>query len=459
MPSNYILAATAALLSFFTPLVVSADLPRVGKAVVTVYWETKAETPDNEQQPKPSWFKVEPGTALLLREIQQQNSMPVQESKMFIPLASRGSRGSGFLLKGTRKVVTVLDREARAAATSLIVRDKNGTHKVNLVAWDPGSDVTVLELVTDKDDAVTGQGEGLEIADKEAVWGDALSTVYTQRESVPIVSKGIATTAPHYLSGPGAFVIETDISATPGSIGAPVLDSRENVVGIVKAIRSTDGTRGPAIVISNPIINRMLKFVKNGSKGALPKPLLGVALAPADPNGSTSGARVAKVIEDSTAEKAGIMPDDIITAVNGQDVVRFEDVIGIVSQFMPGDQLELEIVRDGEARERKMFLESRPAVSYQAGEQVELIKAQTDLRFDTLIMQNPQLAERLTAEQKKAVVEVLQNAQQTSAAPFTAAREMRVMAIPQDVNQKLDTLSKRIDRLTQVVEKLSESLK
>lgn len=56
---------------------------------------------------------------------------------------------------------------------------------------------------------------------------------------------------------------------------------------------------------------------------------------------------VASVMEGSAAEKAGILPGDRVTAIDGSAVTRFEDISAIVS-IHPGDPVRIDIERNGD---------------------------------------------------------------------------------------------------------------
>jgi membrane-associated protease RseP (regulator of RpoE activity) len=63
-----------------------------------------------------------------------------------------------------------------------------------------------------------------------------------------------------------------------------------------------------------------------------------------------AGAMVSKVESGSPAEKAGIRVGDIVTSVDGQEVQSSWDVMFKVRRFDDGDQVPIEIWRDGKAQ-------------------------------------------------------------------------------------------------------------
>lgn len=72
-----------------------------------------------------------------------------------------------------------------------------------------------------------------------------------------------------------------------------------------------------------------------------------------------SGARVSGVKAGGPADRAGLEPDDIITAVDGRDI---EDAVDGVERFRmkkPGDLVRLSVVRDGDERSIRMTIGSK----------------------------------------------------------------------------------------------------
>lgn len=72
------------------------------------------------------------------------------------------------------------------------------------------------------------------------------------------------------------------------------------------------------------------------------------------------GAIINEVVEDSPAEEAGLQEDDIIVSVDGDRVRDDDDLIDMVSDRDPGDDIKLTIFRDGKETEIEATLGRRP---------------------------------------------------------------------------------------------------
>jgi S1-C subfamily serine protease len=67
------------------------------------------------------------------------------------------------------------------------------------------------------------------------------------------------------------------------------------------------------------------------------------------------------VVADSPAAEAGLQDGDIITAVDGLAVDRANPLDLQVLRYAPGDQLTLDVLRDGETVQLPVTLGTRPA--------------------------------------------------------------------------------------------------
>ncbi|MEJ7752426.1 MAG: PDZ domain-containing protein, partial [Candidatus Limnocylindrales bacterium] len=74
------------------------------------------------------------------------------------------------------------------------------------------------------------------------------------------------------------------------------------------------------------------------------------------PRGSTGPA----VIADSPADEAGLREGDIITAIDGERIDTAQGLDQILTQYAPGDELSLDVLREGETLELEIELGTRP---------------------------------------------------------------------------------------------------
>ncbi|MDW8104845.1 MAG: trypsin-like peptidase domain-containing protein [Armatimonadota bacterium] len=172
-----------------------------------------------------------------------------------------------------------------------------------------------------------------------------------------------------------------------GSSGAPVVNSRGEVVGVIVASiapgtlfrpPSTEenrrfgtalpmlgtslemsllGTTGGALAVP---INDVKAVLDEMRAGRLRRPFLGVM--PADRDG-VEGAEVVRVVPNSPAARAGIRLGDVILSLNNVPVRRAADVTSLLRRLKPGDRIQVEILRGSQRLRLSVTLGERQALS------------------------------------------------------------------------------------------------
>lgn len=142
--------------------------------------------------------------------------------------------------------------------------------------------------------------------------------------------------------GPDLAMLKIDAPNLPALIPVEWGDAKKLEVGQWVA---TPGTSDEPVAVGVISVGRRKIPGRNG--------FLGVSLGDAEDakNGGGGGAKIAQVLPDSAAEKAGLQVDDIITAVNGTPTKNRVDLIMLVRDFHPGDVVKLSIKRGDKSLE------------------------------------------------------------------------------------------------------------
>ncbi|MBN2148201.1 MAG: trypsin-like peptidase domain-containing protein [Anaerolineales bacterium] len=178
--------------------------------------------------------------------------------------------------------------------------------------------------------------------------------------------------------------IQTDAAINPGNSGGPLLNMRGEVIGVNAQIETGGEGRsnlGVGFAIPVSIVERVIPSLIENGKYAWP--WLGVigndvtpALVQAMNLPLERGAYLIQIVEDGPAEKAGLqgatenvtingrsisIGGDVITAIDGQPVNTFDDLlIYIALQTIPGQEVTLTILRDGNYQDITLNLQPRP---------------------------------------------------------------------------------------------------
>jgi serine protease Do len=163
--------------------------------------------------------------------------------------------------------------------------------------------------------------------------------------------------------------IQTDAAVNPGNSGGPLFNVRGEVIGINSQIFS-DGGGYIGISFAIPIntaADTANQIIKNGkvSRGRIgiemEQQAITDELAESLGLGKTPGVMIAKVEKDAPADKAGILPKDIIRKVNGQAVKGNIDVVRSISSRSPGSKVTLTIWRKGTEKEFVVTVAEAPS--------------------------------------------------------------------------------------------------
>lgn len=204
-------------------------------------------------------------------------------------------------------------------------------------------------------------------------------------------------------------LIQTDAAINPGNSGGPLVNLNGEVVGINVAIFSTTGGYqglGFAIPVNSAkrIISRLIegKKVSYGWLGITVQDLnedLAKYFNLVDKN----GVLVAKVLEDSPAQKAGIKESDVIKDFDGKPVNSTRELITIVSKTEVGRKVKMTLIRDKKPVPVEVVVGERPQ---DLGETEEegAVKPAGGWRGLEVEEITPEISRRFNLEEKKGVV-------------------------------------------------------
>jgi serine protease Do len=166
--------------------------------------------------------------------------------------------------------------------------------------------------------------------------------------------------------------IQTDAAINPGNSGGALVNTRGELVGINTAIFSTSGGyQGIGFAIPSNMARAVMESLIK--KGKVIRGWLGVMIQPITHELAKQfqlkeerGALVADVIEDSPAEKAGIMRGDVIIEFNDKKVDEPYTLRNIVANTPPGEMVEVKVIRNGEVKTFTVTIGELPSEAQKA---------------------------------------------------------------------------------------------
>ncbi|MCF2532922.1 S1C family serine protease [Yinghuangia soli] len=295
--------------------------------------------------------------------------------------ASKGGKqatGTGFVLDGNGFILTNNHVVADAADGGQIRVVFNGGEMVEgrVVGRDAGYDLAVVRV-----ENVRGLAP-LALGDSDTVQvGDPVIAIGAPYNLEGTVTSGIISAKDRAVSagGSGADVsyisaLQTDAPINPGNSGGPLIDASGRVIGVNSAIRSAgeggdsepfgseQGVGSIGLGFAIPINQAKRVAQQLIDRGKAVHPVMGVSL---DVKYTGPGARVSDkdnegqppVRPGGPADRAGLKPGDVVTAIDGKRVDDAEELIVAVRSKAPGDQVALTVQRDGKDVELKLTLE------------------------------------------------------------------------------------------------------
>jgi S1-C subfamily serine protease len=250
--------------------------------------------------------------------------------------------GDGFLLTNAHVV-------GRASGGTALFSDGTSS-PFTVVGVDPLSDLAVVRAGTGAPSpAVLGEAEDLVVGQLVVAVGSPLGLAGS-------VTAGVVSALGRSLptrSGSAVRLIEdviqTDASLNPGNSGGALADARARVVGINTAVAGIGlGLAVPINATTRKIIAALMQ------DGRVRRAYLGIVAAPTplpawlhDRVGRKEGLRVAELVPDGPAARAGLRVGDVLVSAAGSPVTTAQDLQRLMFAEAIGKTLEITVLRNG----------------------------------------------------------------------------------------------------------------
>lgn len=259
------------------------------------------------------------------------------------------SAGSGVIVDaGAGYVLT--NAHVVEAATEIAVMLTDGRRlEARVIGVDPETDIALLEVDAKGLTAMPlGDSDILRVGDFVIAVGNPFGLGQT-------VTSGIISALGRSGINPEGYedFIQTDASINPGNSGGALVTFDGKLVGINTAIIAPTGGNvgiGFAVPINmvSEVMDQLIEFgqVRRGRLGVMIQDLT-PELAEALGINTASGAIISFVEEGTPAEKAGLLPGDVVIGVNGEQVEGASDLRNMVGLAPLGGTLEMTVLREG----------------------------------------------------------------------------------------------------------------
>ncbi len=260
-------------------------------------------------------------------------------------------QGSGFIVSSDGIILTNGHVVHDAQEVIVKLTDRREFH-AKVLGADPQTDIAVLKIdAKDLPVVVLAKTNAVKVGE----WVLAIGSPFGFENSV---TAGVVSAKGRSLPDESAVpFIQTDVAINPGNSGGPLFNAHGEVVGINSQIYSrSGGYQGVSFAIPIDIATRVQSQIV--ATGKVEHARLGVGVQDVNQAFANSfkletpeGALVSMVEKGSPADKAGLLPGDVIRQVDGQPIVSSGDLPAIIGMDAPGAKITLGIWRQGAAKE------------------------------------------------------------------------------------------------------------
>ncbi|MGB9403917.1 MAG: DegQ family serine endoprotease [Candidatus Acidiferrales bacterium] len=354
-------------------------------AVVSIYSSKVVKAPTSDQmQP---FFNDPMFRQFFGDQFGQQSQHPHSEREQ--------SLGSGVIVSPDGYLLTNNHVVEGATDIKVALTDRR-EFTAKVIGTDPKTDIALLKIdATNLPTLALGDSSKIEVGDVVFAIGDPFGVGETATMGiVSAKNRGFNSQIEDYED-----FIQTDAAINHGNSGGALIDLHGDLVGINTAILPGNGGGNQGIGFAIPINMAHIVMDQLAAHGKVVRGYLGIHIESVTPAlqksfglPNANGALVGDVTADGPSGKAGLKRGDVITELNGQNIVDSNDLRLRVSETAPGTPVQLKVIRDGQPKNVSVTLGALPEKDEQAPATENKGSALDGVQVQTL---TPEIAQEL----------------------------------------------------------------
>jgi len=276
------------------------------------------------------------------------------------------STGSGFVYKIDEKYGYIMTNEhvVSGASELSVVMTNQKEVKATKLGGDEYLDIAVLRIPVKEvlKVATIGSTEDLKLGDTIFTIGSPVGEEYYNTVTSGIISgiDRLVTVSVNSQSDWIMKVSQVDAAINPGNSGGPLMNSNGEVIGVNSMKLVDDSIEGMGFSIK--IEDAMAHVNELEQSKKIERPMLGISLLNASdtrslsgygisiPKNVTSGVVVVSVVSGSGASKSGLERGDVITKIDGEEVINAAYLKYVLYKYNVGDKITVTYNRDGKEK-------------------------------------------------------------------------------------------------------------
>jgi len=277
----------------------------------------------------------------------------------------RMGAGSGVIISSDGYIVTnnhVVDFASENGITVFTTDKKK--YKGKVIGTDPLTDLAVIKIEAQNlQPAHLGNMDDIRIGELVIAVGNPMGLNSTVTQGI-ISAIGRGKLSPNSSEKSIENYVQTDAAINPGNSGGGLFNSEGSLIGINTLIASQTGSYiGYGFAIPVDLVKAVAEDLIDNGK--INRGLIGVMISNVDEVFAKKlgmkevyGALVQEIVKDGAAEKADILPMDVITELNGKKINTSNELQGFLALYRAGEKVNLKIIRDGKEIERTVTLKA-----------------------------------------------------------------------------------------------------
>lgn len=269
----------------------------------------------------------------------------------------REGLGSGVIVSQDGYILT--NNHVVENADEIMVDLSNGeSYEGEIIGRDPRTDIAVVKIEAENLEAIEiGNSDNVRVGEMVLAIGSPLGDYLANSVSMGIISAKERTINIIDQGAGYESFLQTDAAINRGNSGGALVNMNGELIGINSAIASqTGGSIGIGFAVPSNLARDVMKSLIED--GEVERAYLGIfgddinrPLARALGLENSRGIIVNNVEEGTPADEAGLQQGDVIKSLNGNAIESYASFRTAIATSDPGDEITLEIIRDGETRE------------------------------------------------------------------------------------------------------------
>ncbi len=271
----------------------------------------------------------------------------------------------GYIVTNAHVIYDSTSGYGAAKSVEVQMHDGETTYPAEIVAYDVETDLAVLKVnETGLTPAEFGNSDECQVGELVVAIGNPLGLELQNTVTCGIIS---ALNREITINDKEMTLIQTDTAINSGNSGGPLINSAGQVIGINSAKMSSSYSANSAsiegigfaipITEAKEIVNDLIQYGYVTGRPQLGISCEDVSEAVSQAYNIPVGSYIISVTEGGAADKAGLRIQDVIIAIDGNEIKTTEELNDYKNEHDAGEQVVLTIVRSGQQMDVTVVLE------------------------------------------------------------------------------------------------------